>query len=172
MGHSSREQKDDQRFGSANGATLAPMAGTLHSGQESAQNAKGEERISVFWRVFGGTLLSIAALVGITLYQQFANSLNELRSNVNNLHESRGDLVKTEDFNSRSNALWGAIKEIQATSASVSALKERSGLMEQLLKESAEERKSLCRELQQVRERLAVVEARQSVPEPATASAR
>ena len=41
--------------------------------------AKGEERISLFWRVFGGTLLSIAALVVITLYQQFNGSLNELR---------------------------------------------------------------------------------------------
>ncbi len=165
-----RGREDDQRFVSTIGAgTLIQAAGMLRNGQEPAPlaSAKGEERISVFWRVFGGTLLSIAALVCITLYQQFTSSISELRNNINALHESRGDLVKMEDFNSRTTALWGAVKEMQTTSAAVSALKERSVLMEQLLKQSEEDGKSLCRELQQVRERLAVLEARQAAAAPA-----
>jgi hypothetical protein len=166
-----REQEDDQRLVSTNAATLVQAAGVLRNYQEAAppSQGRGEERISVFWRVFGGTLLSIAALVCITIYQQFTSGLSELRSNINNLQESRGDQVKMEDFNSRTTALWAAVKEVQTMSITVSALNERSALMELQLKQSEEERKSLCRELQQARERLAVVEARLSVSPTAAA---
>jgi chromosome segregation ATPase len=135
-----------------------------------AMAAKTEDRISVFWRLFGGTLLSIAALVAITIYQQFTSSLGELRNNLNSLNESRGDLVKTDDFNTRMAALWTSLREVETTSAAVSALKERSDLMEQLLKQNEEERKELCRELQQLRERLVVLESRQAATPPPPAA--
>ena len=47
-----------------------------------------------------------------------------------------------------------------------SALKERSELMEQQLKAGEEERKDMAHEIQQMRERLAVLEARQAVGAP------
>jgi hypothetical protein len=96
--------------------------------------AGGEERISLPWRLFGGTLLSIAALVCLTAYQQLTSTLSELRNNLNHLNESRGDLVKTDDFNSRMTALWNTVKELQAAGAALSALKERSVLLEQQIK--------------------------------------
>jgi chromosome segregation ATPase len=105
----------------------------MQAGQKSG---KAEERISVFWRVFGGTLLSIAALVCINLFQQFSNSISECRANINRLNESRGDLVKMDDFNTRISSVWNSVKEMQTANAAVSALKERSAIMEQQVKAS------------------------------------
>jgi hypothetical protein len=134
---------------------------------------KPEDRVSVFWRVFGGTLLSITALIGITLYQQFSNSISELRTSLSRLTESRADFVKVEDCNTRFTAVWSNMKELQAANAAVLALKERSALLEQQVKASEEERKELTRELQLLRERQAALEGRQAsaaTPPPATAA--
>jgi hypothetical protein len=74
---------------------------------------KSEEKISVFWRVFGGTLLSIAALVCITVYQGFNSSLNDLRKDINAQHEMNAEFVKKDDLNNRLNPLWSGIKDLQ-----------------------------------------------------------
>jgi DNA repair exonuclease SbcCD ATPase subunit len=106
--------------------TTEALRGVPASSQYNSKATKApEERISVFWRVFGGTLLSIAALVCITLFQQFTNGLSEVRTNLNRLNEGRGDLVKLDDFNTRMGAMWTSIKELQAASGAVPALKER-----------------------------------------------
>src|SRR5947209_11630479 len=106
---------------------------TLRSGEEShyahARSAKGEDRINVFWRLFGGTVLSIVALICITAYQQISGTLSELRSNLTRLQESRADLVRNDDFNNRLTSVWTSIKEVQASGAQLSALKERSALL-------------------------------------------
>jgi chromosome segregation ATPase len=101
------------------------------STQGTLKSAKGEERISLFWRVFGGTLLSIAALVCITVYQQLTSTLGELRTNMNHLTESRAELVKNDEFNNRMTSVWSSIKELQSANATLSGLKERSALLEQ-----------------------------------------
>ncbi len=145
---------------------------------------KGDEGIPVFWRIFGGTLISIFALVIITAYTQFSGSItdirseiarinesrgdlvkkhevNELRGDVNRLNEGRGDLIKKDEFNGRVLEVWNGIRELQAANLMTTALKERFSLLEQQLKASEDERKELTRELQKLRERLAAVEGRQ-----------
>jgi hypothetical protein len=134
------------------------MAETLRNG--SAAAAKGEDRISLFWRIFGGTLLSIAALVVVTVYQQFSNSLFEMRNDMIRLNESRADLIKKDEFNTRMSSVWSSMKDLQATTSAVSGMRERSALLEQQLKVAEDERKELTRQLQQLRERLAVIEGR------------
>jgi vacuolar-type H+-ATPase subunit I/STV1 len=170
----SKDQDENQRFVSAGatGTLLQAAEMMRHCQEQAAPPAKAEERISVFWRVFGGTILSIAALLGITIYQQVTSSLGELRSNLNSLNESRGDLVKADDFNNRMTGLWSTVKELETTSAAVSALKERSTLMEQLLKQGEEDRKELMREVQQLRERLVVVESRLVAAQPVSSAPR
>jgi hypothetical protein len=152
-----------------NGATVL-SAETLRNASPPylpAEPPKGEERVSVFWRIFGGTLLSIAALVVITVYQQFTNGLRDLRSEVNRLTETRAELVKKDEFNTRNTSLWNSIKELQTANAAVTALKERAELRDQQLKAEAEARKELARELQLLRERLAKLEGQQAA-KPAT----
>jgi septal ring factor EnvC (AmiA/AmiB activator) len=140
--------------------TLAALSETLRNGAASgtATPVKGEERISLFWRVFGGTLLSIAALVVVTLYQQFGNSLLELRNDMIRLNEAHADMIKKDEFNNRMNSVWNNMKDLQTANASVAGLRERTVLLEQQLKDAGSERKELSRELQQLRDRLASAE--------------
>jgi hypothetical protein len=158
---------------------------------EDAAPAK-EEKISPFWRIFGGTLLSIATLVIITVCQQFNSQLNELRSELNHLNvdlrkelarlcEGQGELVKKDEFSTRMRSVWDSMKELQADRATLTAVKERCAILQDLYRAGVEERKELgqelarlregrageeerrelAREVQRLRERLAALEGRQ-----------
>jgi methyl-accepting chemotaxis protein len=201
-----RNRQDDESFGGSEAQATILRAETLRHAAENrhAKSFKGEEKISLFWRLFGGTLLSIAALVCITIYQQFNAALGEMRTNINRLTESRADLVSLNDFNTRVASLWNNIKDVQSATgtlsalkehsslldqqvkalqdqlnnrlqgvsasikdldaplASAAALKERSALLEQQVKAGDDERKELGKEIQVLRERLAVLEGRQA----------
>jgi DNA-binding transcriptional MerR regulator len=131
----------------------------------AAAPPKAEERLPIFWRIFGSTVLSIAALVAITLYQQVNSSLNEIRNDLSRLSESQSDAVKKDEFNSRILALVNNLNDLKAANKVVGDCgEERSAMQERRLRASDEERKELARELQRLRERLAVVEGRQATP--------
>lgn len=171
------QEYSDESTGSrrASSVTMLPAAETLRSVAMSSlaqQPTKAEERMSVFWRVFGGTLLSIAALVAVTLYQQFNNGLNDLRNDLSRLNEGRGDFIKKDEFNSRMGAAWGGIKEAKDASTTVATLKEHSLLLEQQVKSGEEERKDLMREVRRLTERLAALEGRQSATTTSTSMPR
>ena len=68
-------------------ATIGYAAETLRVPQVASEQHRPEEKISLFWRVFGGTILSITALVTIQAYQALANNIHELRSDQNRLRE-------------------------------------------------------------------------------------
>jgi methyl-accepting chemotaxis protein len=215
-----RNRQDDESFGVNEAQATILRAETLRHAADNrhAKSFKGEEKISLFWRLFGGTLLSIAALVCITIYQQFNGALGEMRSNINRLTESRADLLSQNDFNTRVASLWTNLKDVQSATGTVSALKEhsslldqqvkalqdqlntrlqavsasikdldaplasaaalkeRSVLLEQQVKAGDDERKELCKEIQLLRERLAVLEGRQAAtqapPHPAKDAAK
>jgi hypothetical protein len=160
-----RERQNDQHadFRGPDNQTLQASE-TLRSAGTSNEPARGpskrEEQLSAFWRIFGGTLLSIAALVCITLYQQISSSIAELRNDINRLNESHTALVKNDDFNTRLASLWSGIKELQAAGAKISGLSEKTAALEQQVKAAEEERKELMRQVQQLRERQAALEAR------------
>jgi DNA repair exonuclease SbcCD ATPase subunit len=99
-------------------------AGTLRTG-ESRSQAHPEERLSLFWRVFGGTILSIGALVAVTLYNNLTSNINELRSEVNRVNEARADLVKKEEFSARTQNMWDRIQNLQELRVTVTSLKEQ-----------------------------------------------
>ena len=48
------------------------------TGKKSKED-KGEH-ISLFWRVFGGTIISISSLIVITLYNNISTSISDLRN--------------------------------------------------------------------------------------------
>jgi len=104
-------------------------AGTLRTAESQPakphSGAHPEERLSLFWRVFGGTAVSIAALVAITLYNNMTTNINELRSEVSRVNEARAELVKKEEFNSRNQNLWDRIQALQELRVTVTGLKEQ-----------------------------------------------
>jgi hypothetical protein len=128
---------------------------------------KSEDRLSLFWRLFGGAVVSVVALIGVTAYQQLNANITELRGLINHINETNADLVRKDEFNSRTTTLWNGIKESITSAASVPALKERSQILEQQLKTADEERKELTRQIQSLRERLVVLESQHKVEKAA-----
>lgn len=69
--------------------------------------------MSMFWRVFGGTILSISALVGVTLYNSVITNIAELRAAVTKLHEEKAELLKKDEFSTRMNSNWERVQQLQ-----------------------------------------------------------
>jgi hypothetical protein len=147
---------------------------TLRSSACADDSAIKHEGISAFWKVFGGTLLSIAALAIITLCQHFNGRLNALQSDFNyqdndlrkdlgRLGEAQGELLKKEEFNTRLKSIWDGMKELRDSTAIATALKERTALTDQQLKIAEEERKELMREVQLLREQRAADQERREL---------
>jgi hypothetical protein len=143
---------------------LAPEAMRGCVTPQPAPSVKGEDRMSLFWRIFGGTLLSLAGLGGLTLYQQLNSSITEVRNEVNRINEGRGEFVKKDELSTRTTTIWNGIKDLQAANGTVTALKEREGVLEQQLKASEDDRREMAKEIQKLRERLAALEGRQITP--------
>jgi chromosome segregation ATPase len=144
--------------------TTVLAAGTLRTSETRVDTIKGhpDERLSVFWRVFGGTILSIIALVAVTLYNSLSNTITELRGEVSRANEARAELVKKEEFNSRTQSLWDRVQTLQELRATVAGLKEQLagcsekqgdwksvrdqlGLLEQRLKAAEDDHKALAK---------------------------
>jgi DNA repair exonuclease SbcCD ATPase subunit len=150
---------DNDSLHEGNNAAALLTAETLRRGAEcpppSPDLPRGEERISLFWRVFGGTILSIAALVAITVYNQFSTTLTDLRKELNQLYENRAELLRKDEFNNRLNSVWTSMKELQTANQNLAALNERAKLLEQQLdrqtKNAEEERKEMQRKLEEQR---------------------
>jgi uncharacterized protein (DUF3084 family) len=56
-----------------------------------------DEKMSLFWRVFGGTIVSMAALAALTLYNTINSGLSELRAEVAKLNEAKVDAAKKDE---------------------------------------------------------------------------
>src|SRR5262245_21975181 len=111
---------------------------------QAAQPSKpNEEKISLFWRVFGGTLLSIAALVAITAYQAQSNSINELRNEIARSNEARAQLVKNDEFTTARAKIWDKFQEVQKDALVLQQVKDRVGLLEEQIKMGAATQKDL-----------------------------
>ena len=183
-------------------APLAPLitAEVLRNAASSCEpkaKGKGEDGVSPFWRLFGATILSIVALAAVTLYQQLAGGLSEVR------HEL-GQMTKKEEFIASRSKVWEKFFEIQKNTehgdvvladrcarleqqlahleavrkemlhelewlreATVSALKDRSRLLEQQVTTGQAGYQEMARELQQLQTRLAALEGRQAAAPPA-----
>jgi hypothetical protein len=167
------EERTTQQSADSTLWTAETLRQSIPSGGPPAAT-KGEERLSVFWRLCGATLLSITALGGITLCQHFNSSLSDLRKDLSHVsenlskdlgrvHETQADLLKKEEFSFRLKTVWDALKELQEDKASLWALKERAAVTEQRQRADEEERKELVREVQKLRELKAAQDQRKEL---------
>jgi hypothetical protein len=121
-----RFDQDEERDDSGGGLTANE---TMRSATESTSPdtivRTGEEKISLFWRVFGGTILSIVALVSITLYNSLSSSIAELRNELNREREARAELVKKDEFNSRTSTQYERMRSYESLKVEQEGLKER-----------------------------------------------
>jgi hypothetical protein len=143
---------------------LILAAETLRAGDTPPKRRDGdraEEKVSVFWRVFGGTILSITALSVISAYQSLANGIHEVRSDVGKIREDGANIVKKDEFNTRTTSIWNAIRDAQAVAPSVTVLSNKATTLESHLAAAEAERREMVREILQLRERLAKLEGAQ-----------
>jgi hypothetical protein len=143
-----QDHETDTLDATTEAAVLAAQAPT---DARHRKHADGEDKLSLFWRVFGGTILSIVALVGITIYNNLSTSISELRSELSRVNEARAELVKKEEFNARTQNVWDRVQSLQDLKVMVTA-------REAQLKVADDERRDLAKQLQDLRERLAKVE--------------
>jgi chromosome segregation ATPase len=133
----------------------------------------------LFWSVSGGTVLSVAGFVAMIGYQQYSDSLAELRNDLKRFNEARAELVTKDSLRERFNSMKEHIKELRE--ANLNGLRESQtvnlanhardtqiGQLEKQVKSLEDDRKEMAQELQRLRERLAAVEGRQAaIPIPA-----
>lgn len=131
-------------------ATLSYTAEAMRAPQMVAEPAKPEEKISLFWRVFGGTILSITALVAIQAYQALASNIHELRSDQNRLRETAADFVKKDEFASRTTSLWNRMQDIQNLSSNVTVMGTKLAAVEAHSEQADKERKDTAVALAQL----------------------
>jgi cell shape-determining protein MreC len=152
------------------------VAETLRSTAEPRDSSppKPEDRMPLFWRVFGGTVLSILALVAVTVYQQFNGALNEIRGDLGHLSqevrkemtrisEGQGTLVKAEKYSASNKSIWDAINELRDDRGTLLAVKERLSVTAEGIKVYEEQQKELAREVQQMRELKAAEDERKTL---------
>ncbi|MBA4189996.1 MAG: hypothetical protein C0467_18580 [Planctomycetaceae bacterium] len=84
-----------------------------------------DEQVSVFWRVFGGTLLSMVAIGVFTLYNSISSSIAELRSELSREREARSELVKKDEFNTRTSSQYERLRSFEGLRAEHEGMKER-----------------------------------------------
>lgn len=127
---------------------------------------KDEEKIHVFWRLFGGTVLSIVALVAITLYNNINGSINDLRQELSREREARAGLVKKEDADTRSKSQWDRIRAVEGYKLDIEAVKERTAAnaaaIDAVKKDTATGVEAVKREtsgLEVLKERVSLLEA-------------
>jgi DNA repair exonuclease SbcCD ATPase subunit len=189
------DSRKDQSPALRSPASTLLAAETLRSSSSPAaqEEAKEEKRIPLVWRIFGGTVLSIGALIAITLYQQLHNKVETLADT----------LVKKQEFFDSRKGIWDHMEKLRAQGQSVDAeiqqrcarleqqaktseehhqeivpelkqvremlftcLKESSGRLDRQVKAAEEERKKLLQEIQQLRDRLAALEAQKAPSSP------
>jgi hypothetical protein len=155
------------------------LAELLRQGAEAGKAdpvtpGQGEGRLSLFWRAFGGALLGVAALVAVTVYQQFTAQLTEVRNDLSHLNndlrkelgrlsEAQGGLLKKDEFAGRARSAWDGLKEVQGERTTLTTLKERCALLAELVKAGEQQRRELAGELRRLREQRAGAEERREL---------
>ena len=126
-----RMDRDDYSSHDRDGEAVVVAAATLrppeprHDLSKPHDPAHAEDRMLIFWRVFGGTILSIIALMAVTLYNNVTSNINDLRTELNRANEARSELVKKEEFNTRTQSMWNRVQDLQDLRLMLTTLKEQ-----------------------------------------------
>lgn len=152
---------------------------------ETAPKKHDDEKVSLFWRLFGGTIVSVAALAGITLYNTMNSSIVELRGEVARLNEVKVDAAKKEDVATLRTRADDNRREIDSMKERLSKYrteldaakkesatytdgvkKEQGAAVEAVKKDLTTLEKDLQKALAETREKLARIEGQQTPMKP------
>jgi chromosome segregation ATPase len=138
-------------------AAAALAAGGDRSNSD-VKKVNEEEKISWFWRIFGGTILSMVALGTLTLYNNISTNLSDLRRELNQEREARAELIRKQDFVTLLNNQGERLRLIEVLKADMEGLKERvaanSTTVDGIKKEQSQSNEALRKELEGLRKEL------------------
>jgi len=124
-----------------------------------APKKNDDEKVSLFWRVFGGTILSVAALAALTLFNTVSGSIGELRAEVNRLNEAKVDAAKKDEVTTLKAQAETNRHEIEGLKERLS--KYRLELDAAKEKQAAAE-KEMLKSITEAREKIARIEGQQT----------
>lgn len=133
-----------------------------------------EEKMHVFWRVFGGAILSVAALGAFTLYNTLTSNIAELRAEVSRLNEIKVDAAKKEDVVTLRTRADDNRRELDGQKERLSkyrlemdaSKKEQAAATDGVKRDLTAVEKDLQKALAEVREKLARLEGQQTPLKP------
>jgi hypothetical protein len=138
-----------------------------------------DEKMHIFWRVFGGAILSVTAFAGFTLYNTLTNNIAELRGEAGRVKEeavalrtrsedNRREIDSIKERLSKHRLELDAAKK-EAAVAADGVKKDAGTATEALRKDLATVEKELLRDLKEVREKIARLEGQQTPIKPVSA---
>jgi hypothetical protein len=147
----------------------APTAAPKEEPKEEKKEKKPDDQTPLFWKLCSAALLSVTALIVVTLYNQLNSTASQLNSDVgqlrNELSQLRTDLVPKDDYNLRIEQLVSGIKDVQAINKAASEnWRERVQEQKTTVADLRLQIKTLERELQVLREQLSILEQQSAVP--------
>lgn len=116
---SSKRTERDELYNGPGTDDFPAVAEAVRAGSDAAAAArhatetKDDEKISLFWRVFGGTIISVTALTAVTLYNSLSSGISELRGEIAKLNEARAESVKKSELDAKSSTTWDRISALQ-----------------------------------------------------------
>jgi hypothetical protein len=147
------------------------QAGEAGGKAAEGEKKKEEDSIPLFWRVFGGTVLSVTTLIGITAYNGLNASMAEAKSDlssmatdarkeVTRLCEGQAVLMAKDEFATQMSVAWRSLNELKEDHKELVVLREKClGLLARF-KAGDDERRRLERELREAREEQAACSER------------
>lgn len=109
--------------------------------EDKPSKKSDDEKLSIFWRVFGGAILSVCALITLTLFNNLYSNITELRNELNREREARAELIRKDEFNTRTSSLYDRIRSNEGLKAELEGLRERisgtAAILDSIKKDSA-----------------------------------
>ena len=141
--------------------TVTPETTPPAQANESAM--PGEGGMTWLWRISGGMLLLIAALIGVAVHQNLNRQINqlhdqlgelnqELRRDMSRLSENNGAMIKKDDHSTRMRTIWDSIKAMNGDHTDLTRVKERCAVLQEMYKGNEEERRQMSEEVRRLRE--------------------
>src|SRR5262245_2371690 len=129
---------------------------------------------AVSWRIFGSTLICVAAIIAVALWVKYTNNIDSVRDDVKELRVQGAELLRKDEYHARQMSVAVGLKEVQTKNAAAHDYWRLKALsQERQLKALRDEAnaaiKDMERQVQQLRERLAALETR-TPPAPSSKS--